>query len=236
MIFKNWLIQIGKSERTADSYSRAVSGVVSQWVQESGLNSGGLEEIDSIAELINIIDGLNNVDIYSDRNKHGNNMYSCALKLFVEYKKCNSDNELEQDVNNIINDDSIATTEKSTYINARVGQGKYRNKLIGYWEKCALTGFNDVRFLVASHIKPWKSSDNEERLDPYNGLLLLPNLDKVFDLGFITFSETGNIIISGHLEESEKLGITESMQLKLAEQHHPYMNYNRDVKIGRAHV
>ncbi len=81
---------------------------------------------------------------------------------------------------------------------------------------------------MASHIKFWKYSDNKELLDPYNGLLLLPNLVKVFDLGFITFSETGNIIISSYLEECEKLGITESMQLKLAEQHHPYMHYHRD--------
>ena len=229
MGFKNWLIQIGKSERTADSYSRAVSGVISQWAQESGLTAGALDEIDSIAELIKVIDGLNHVDIYADRNQHGNNMYSCALKLFIEYKKCNSDNELEQDVNDVINDDSISSTEKSIYINARIGQGKYRNNLIGYWEKCALTGFSDVRFLVASHIKPWKVSDNQERLDPFNGLLLLPNLDKAFDLGFITFSKTGNIIISDYLEEREKLGVAENMRLKLGKQHIPYMNYHRDV-------
>ncbi len=86
-----------------------------------------------------------------------------------------------------------------------------------------------MRFLVASHIKPWKVSKNEERLDPFNGLLLLPNLDKVFDLGFITFSKTGNIIISDYLEDYEKLGLTENMRLKLEKQHFPYMNYHRDM-------
>ena len=228
MNFHNWLLQIGKSERTAHSYSRAISGVISNWVQETGLNVDALDEIDSVSELIGIFDGLNNVDIYVDRNAHGNNMYSCAFKLFIEYRKCDVSEDLEQDVESIINDDSIVRTEKTTYINARIGQGKYRNKLIGYWEQCALTGFKDVRFLVASHIKPWRASDNTEKLDPFNGLLLLPNLDKVFDLGFITFSKKGNIIISKYLEETEKLGITENMSLKLEDRHLPYMKYYRN--------
>ena len=68
-------------------------------------------------------------------------------------------------------------------------------------EKNALTGFTDTRFLVASHIKPWKDANNKERLDSFNGLLLMPNLDKVFDLGFITFKENGKIVISDYLEE-----------------------------------
>lgn len=115
-----------------------------------------------------------------------------------------------------------------TYITARVGQGKYRQKLIGYWERCALTGFNDVRFLVASHIKPWRASDNQEKLDLYNGLLLMPNIDKAFDLGFITFSDKGKIIISTQLEESERLGIRAGMNIKLDSPHQIYMKYHRD--------
>ncbi len=228
MDFRNWLLQIGKSKRTAHSYSRAVSGVISNWVQGSGLSEKSLDEILSVSELIGIYECLNNVDIYIDRNTHGNNMYSCAFKLFIEYRKCDVTEDLEQDVTSIINDDSIAKTEKATYINARIGQGKYRNSLIGYWDQCALTGFKDVRFLVASHIKPWRVSDNTEKLDPFNGLLLLPNLDKVFDLGFITFSNSGNIIISKHLEAREKLGLFESMKLKLEEQHLPYIKFHRN--------
>ncbi len=228
MIFKNWLIQIGKSEGTADKYSRAVSGVISKWVQDSGLSSLSFDDIDTIAELIEIFDGLNSVDIYVDRNKHGNDMYSCALKAYIEFRKCENSEELEQDISNIINDDSIVATEKATYINTRIGQGKYRNKLIGYWEKCALTGFEDVRFLVASHIKPWRDSDNREKLDHYNGLLLLPNLDKVFDMGFITFSDQGKIVVSDYLEKPNQLGITSDMRLILKPEHLPYMEFHRD--------
>ena len=185
MNFKNWLLQIGKSTGTADKYSRAVFGVLSKWTQDAGLSTKDLDVIHSIVKLVKIYDGLKNVDIYVERNKHGNNMYSCALKAFIEYRKSETSEELEQDINDIITDESIAVTEKATYISTRIGQGKYRNKLIGYWEKCALTDFNDVRFLVASHIKPWRDSNNYEKLDPFNGLLLLPNIDKVFDLGKI---------------------------------------------------
>jgi len=227
--YKDWLIQIGRSPRTANSYASAVSGVISNWVKDAGLCSRVLDDVHSVSELIKIEDGLENVDIYVDRNRYGNNMYSCALKSFIEYRKCETSEELEQDINNILSDDSITTTEKTIYINARIGQGKYRNKLVGYWGRCSLTGFDDVRFLVASHIKPWKHSSNEERLDPFNGLLLLPNLDKVFDLGFITFTGKGKILISDYLEESARLGIHQDMHVNLEDSHLQYMEYHRDV-------
>jgi predicted restriction endonuclease len=53
-----------------------------------------------------------------------------------------------------------------------------------------------MKFLIASHIKPWRDSNNEEKLDGNNGLLLSPHLDKLFDKGFISFSELGEILIS----------------------------------------
>jgi predicted restriction endonuclease len=187
-----------------------------------------LPQVESIDELMTIYKGLEGVKIYQDRNVKGKNMYSCALMAFINYRRCESPEELEQDVGSILSDDKIQATEKLAYITARVGQGKYRQKLIGYWGQCALTGFNDVRFLVASHIKPWRASDNQEKLDLYNGLLLLPNIDKAFDLGFITFSDKGKIIISPQLEESERLGITTGMNIKLESPHQIYMKYHRE--------
>ena len=55
-----------------------------------------------------------------------------------------------------------------------------------YWDsKCAVTGLAIPELLKASHIKPWKDSTDEERLDIFNGLLLAPHLDAAFDRGFI---------------------------------------------------
>ena len=48
-----------------------------------------------------------------------------------------------------------------------------------------MSGITSTWILIASHIKPWRVSNNNERLDVYNGLLLLPNLDKLFDKGYI---------------------------------------------------
>lgn len=228
MSFKDWLLEIGKSAKTADSYSRAISGVISTWANDAGLCEHNLSDIHTMDELSAIASSLEKVAIYQDRNKQGKNMYSCALKAYIEFRSREAPAQLEQDVNEIISDTQIKETEKATYVSARVGQGKYRSDLIGYWEKCALTGFSDVRFLVASHIKPWSKATHRERLDPYNGLLLLPNIDKAFDLGFISFAEGGMIIVSSHMEKVDKLGLNRDMQLHLEDAHQEYMRFHRE--------
>ena len=83
--------------------------------------------------------------------------------------------------------------------------------------------------LVASHIKPWRSSTNMERLDPNNGLLLLANLDKAFDRGFISFEDNGQIIISTQLERPQVLGISQHMRLSVREQNIKYLQYHREL-------
>lgn len=233
MTFKNWLIQTGKSTGTANKYSSAVSGVISTWSKDANLCTDSLTNIHSVVELVKIEDRLENVTIYQQRNANGGSMYSCALKAFIEYRKSETSEELEHDLNEILEDKSIPATEKSTYINTRIGQGRYRRNLINYWEKCALTGFTDTRFLVASHIKPWKDANNKERLDSYNGLLLMPNLDKVFDLGFITFKENGKIVISDYLEEATRLGVNPDMQVNFEDKHQEYIAFHREVVFER---
>ena len=70
----------------------------------------------------------------------------------------------------------------------------FRLRLEGIESRCRLTGVSDKRLLVASHIKPWRYSTNPERLDGYNGLLLSPHVDKLFDRGWISFSDQGKIL------------------------------------------
>ena len=73
------------------------------------------------------------------------------------------------------------------------------------------------------------NTEPRERLDQYNGLLLLPNLDKAFDLGFITFSRAGEIIVSAELDNAEALGVEKTMHLDLTDQHQPYMAFRERV-------
>ena len=80
--------------------------------------------------------------------------------------------------------------------NAREGQGKYREQLLQQCRFCPITMISDDRLLIASHIKPWSASTSEEKIDPYNGYILSPLFDKLFDRGFITFTRSRHMILS----------------------------------------
>ncbi|WP_237704111.1 HNH endonuclease [Planococcus donghaensis] len=59
--------------------------------------------------------------------------------------------------------------------------------------KCALCGVYNPRLLIVSHIKPWSTSTNDERLDVHNGLLLCSNHDALFDKKLISFTDNRGI-------------------------------------------
>ncbi|WP_415760273.1 HNH endonuclease [Pseudomonas sp. LT1P18] len=101
-------------------------------------------------------------------------------------------------------DQSIPPTEREQLTRARVGQGLFRQRVQSVEKRCRLTGITDTRFLVASHIKPWKSGDNSERLDGHNGLLLAPHVDKLFDRGWISFEDNGDVLV----EESARVVVS----------------------------
>ena len=92
-------------------------------------------------------------------------------------------------------------TAKESLVQSRIRQGQFRAALIEYWQCCSVTGCKQIELLKASHIKPWRYASNQERLNVYNGLLLLPNLDTCFDLGLISFDHEGKILISNQLRK-----------------------------------
>lgn len=122
-------------------------------------------------------------------------------------------------------------TVKKAIIDARLGQGKFRESLMMVWAgKCAVTKCTSKTMLRASHIKRWSESSNAERLDRFNGLLLIPNLDTAFDRGLISFSDSGQIIISAQLTEGDQeiLGIRKDQRLCCVfDQNKPYLSYHR---------
>lgn len=79
---------------------------------------------------------------------------------------------------------------------AREGQGKYREALLEQCRFCPFTMIADERLLIASHIKPWAAADDDEKIDPYNGYMLSPLYDKLFDRGFITFTHDKHVVLS----------------------------------------
>ena len=102
-------------------------------------------------------------------------------------------------------------TERRGLVTSRVGQGAYRKRIIHRWEyKCAVTGFDKLNVLIASHILPWADSDDNQRHDVHNGILLSPTYDALFDKHLITFENTGKIILSNSIETQafQKIGVT----------------------------
>lgn len=125
--------------------------------------------------------------------------------------------------------EATTPTEKDALIKARIGQGAYRRALLDYWGGCAVTGCQIEELLVSSHIKPW-SVDEEARLDPFNGLLLSPTLDKAFDKGLISFNDDGSIILSSTLTEIDLKLLHLNSELKLRkvdDRHLPYLAWHR---------
>lgn len=114
---------------------------------------------------------------------------------------------IKRQIKRIKEDSKIKNTEKEIIIKARIGQGAFRQQLLDkYHNRCIITGISEANLLVASHIKPWRSANNIARISSENGLLLSPLYDKLFDLGFITFNNDMQIMVSRKLsEENAKL-------------------------------
>ncbi len=72
--------------------------------------------------------------------------------------------------------------------------------------------------------------NNNERLDPFNGLMLAPNIDALFDKGLITFDTDGTIKIHPTIdsENQKRLGISRDMKLKIEPESEKYFEYHRN--------
>jgi hypothetical protein len=127
-----------------------------------------------------------------------------------------SQSGIEADIADIERDRSIPDeTTRKALIDARRGQGGFRRNLDVYWgHACAVTKCALRDLLRASHIKPWRYSTREERLDPANGLLLSANIDILFDKGHLSFDDDGRMLISSRLSTTERRALGLSGRLR----------------------
>lgn len=109
--------------------------------------------------------------------------------------------EVLKDLHRIEDDRSIPETQRLQLAKARVGQGLFRKRVILLDQACRVTGVSDKRVLIASHIKAWKDSSNAERISGYNGVLLSPHVDALFDDHLITFENDGKMHVHFSLPE-----------------------------------
>ncbi|MDQ7949547.1 MAG: HNH endonuclease signature motif containing protein [Pedobacter sp.] len=155
------------------------------------------------------------------------NIYNPSIPSFVEdfEKKYAEDNEQKK-----IEQKNIPKTQKEQLIMARVGQGVFKNELTSIEKECRVTKVKNISFLTASHIKPWSKSDDTEKLDGNNGLLLSPHIDRLFDQGWISFSLKGNILVadSSVLEVLETWRITTKNVGGFNDRQKIYLKYHLD--------
>lgn len=125
------------------------------------------------------------------------------------------------------------TTDAERLVIQRVGQGLFRSALLDYWQgMCCVTGLDVADLLKASHIKPWaKCESDDERLDVFNGLLLAPHIDALFDGGWISFSGEGHVLISDSLSFAarQRLGVSNEWGIRdLRDAHQQYLKFHRE--------
>lgn len=128
----------------------------------------------------------------------------------------------------------LSPTKRRALIDARLGQGRFRAMLDAKWnDACAVTGCTVREILRASHIRPWQASNDEQRLDTSNGILLTAHLDALFDAGLITFDDFGRIIRSPLFSDDGKPPLSVSGKLRTIPSAgtRKYLHYHRDVRF-----
>lgn len=141
----------------------------------------------------------------------------CRTK-FILYEWAESPFYTSYSVNDLQSDTphNLRTTRMGI-VEQRSVQSQYRQRALALWKgRCAVLGIEEPKILIASHIKPWRASSDQERLDPKNSLILSPLYDKLFDLGMISFrASDGSIQLSKQLTSSEyeHLGIDDTKHL-----------------------
>lgn len=172
---------------------------------------------------------LPNISYLAILKLKGENEILYYFRPFVEY---NPESIHEEEVEAIEEDKSITSKERDTIIKSRVGQGKYREKLLEECPYCPITMVNDERLLIASHIKPWVKSNNFEKTDPKNGFMFTPTYDKLFDRGFISFENDGTMLVSPWISpmNQKRLNISNGKKIRSLplEGREEYLHYHRE--------
>lgn len=199
--FYDWMMtSVGFGKYTAYHYKSGLSACSKDFL-EWKLIEKPLTEM-TISELDVAIQKAFLSSKFIEKNTRGNNMYSNSLKQYRNFFAVNNAILIDDSYRKFIDDSmAISETERNAVISARIGQGIFRERLLAKYDgHCIVTRIDDRRILLASHIRPWAVSSNQQRLSSENGLLLSPLYDKLFDIGLISFTDLGQIIISTELE------------------------------------
>lgn len=198
-----------------------------------------LKQIYEVAPLFKKFEGLTPHKTINERVQRDKRFYKILPGLYglvnhldkipLEYQPNDFlDKELQK---NVIQEE-IENTSKIIQQTIRIGQEKFRRNLLEEMSFCPITGITDKRILTASHIKPWRVSNNNERLDKNNGFIFSPTIDKLFDIGLITFENNKALLISKALnnENIKSIGIEQKKVYEYLpiENRTQYLEYHRN--------
>lgn len=127
------------------------------------------------------------IDINQTNKEELNNFY--IDKIINNIKK-----NINQKIIKEIEHPQNLETEKQALIKVRIGHSKLKENVLKIKQSCDICGLNHPKLLIASHIKPWAKSNDYEKLDCENILLLCPMHDALFDKGLISFDRHGHIL------------------------------------------
>ncbi len=172
------------------------------------------------------------VSILKLKDNAGKTLFLFRPTLNYFFNKNYHPAKIREEEEKIEADTAIPEPKRLQLVEARVGQGDYRKRLLEEKSECLISKVNDERLLIASHIKPWSVSNKIEKIDHYNGLALTPTYDRMFDQGFISFHDDGTIIISPYISplNIKKLNLTPGKKYEILniDQRQKYLAYHRE--------
>lgn len=136
----------------------------------------------------------------------------------------------------VISEAGLNSIDRAVLAKSRgIAQRLFRGNLLRLWQgSCAVTSVQELRVLRSSHIKPWRDSSPLEKVDHFNGLLLVPNLDALFNEGLISFRDDGRILISSKWDakDQRRMHVMPNLSLRAVHpQSKPFLEYHRDAQF-----
>ncbi len=157
-------------------------------------------------------------------NKKRNKFYELSISKgsYGELKKeVYGDNKKFEDQLRVRQEHNVRNSKYQKY---------FKEKLKIIWNnECPITQISDIKLLIGAHIKPFAKCNPSEAFDEFNGILLSPNIDLVFELGYVSFTDDGKVLLSNEIDKVllNKLGINEKQRIKFQEHHAKYLGWHR---------
>ncbi len=127
---------------------------------------------------------------------------------------------------------SLTSYEKKALSKQRIGHSQFATKVKQNARFCCEVNTTYKKNLIASHIKPWSESVDEEKVDINNGICLSPNFDGLFENGLISFNSDGRILVrSLSKDEISAYGLTGDEKIVVTDKKRIYLQWHHENKF-----